>query len=123
MSNRQSQYDIAVLYQALGIPMQMVATKDITRIPFLAMLSGKQILPVTINGTQKVLQGNRLGESRRLTAKVTISAPIDPASCRPGQIERLITVVTDVIGQHLPAHLGHLGSRENTLAEAPERII
>ena len=123
MSNRQSDYDIAVLYQALGIPMQMVAAKDIARIPFLAMASGKQILPVTIDGTRAIRQGNQPSESRRHTAHVTISAPIDPASCGPGQIDRLITVVTDAIGQHLPAPLGHLGSGENTLAEAPERII
>ncbi len=36
MSNHQSHYDIPVLYQALGIPMRMVAKKEIFRIPLMA---------------------------------------------------------------------------------------
>jgi len=36
MSNHQSHYDIPVLYQALRIPLRMVAKKEIFRIPFMA---------------------------------------------------------------------------------------
>ena len=35
MSNHQSHYDIPVLFQALPIPMRMVAKKEIFRIPFM----------------------------------------------------------------------------------------
>jgi 1-acyl-sn-glycerol-3-phosphate acyltransferase len=36
MSNHQSHYDIPTLYQALRIPMRMVAKKEIFQIPFMA---------------------------------------------------------------------------------------
>lgn len=36
MSNHQSHYDIPVLFQALRIPMRMVAKKELFRIPFLS---------------------------------------------------------------------------------------
>jgi 1-acyl-sn-glycerol-3-phosphate acyltransferase len=36
MSNHQSHYDIPVLFQSLGIPLRMVAKKEIFRIPFMA---------------------------------------------------------------------------------------
>src|SRR4051812_6473951 len=36
MSNHQSHYDIPVLYQALKIPLRMVAKKEIFQIPFMA---------------------------------------------------------------------------------------
>ena len=36
MSNHQSHYDIPTLYQALKIPLRMVAKKEIFRIPFMA---------------------------------------------------------------------------------------
>lgn len=36
MSNHQSHYDIPVLFQALRIPLRMVAKKEIFRIPFMA---------------------------------------------------------------------------------------
>ena len=36
MSNHQSHYDIPVIYQALRIPLRMVAKKEIFRIPFMA---------------------------------------------------------------------------------------
>ena len=36
MSNHQSHYDIPVLFQALHIPLRMVAKKEIFRIPFMA---------------------------------------------------------------------------------------
>lgn len=36
MSNHQSHYDIPVLFQALRVPMRMVAKKEIFRIPFMA---------------------------------------------------------------------------------------
>lgn len=36
MSNHQSHYDIPVLFQALRIPMRMVAKKEIFQIPFMA---------------------------------------------------------------------------------------
>jgi 1-acyl-sn-glycerol-3-phosphate acyltransferase len=36
MSNHQSHYDIPVLFQALKIPLRMVAKKEIFRIPFMA---------------------------------------------------------------------------------------
>jgi 1-acyl-sn-glycerol-3-phosphate acyltransferase len=36
MSNHQSHYDIPVLFQALCIPMRMVAKKELFRIPFMA---------------------------------------------------------------------------------------
>ena len=103
MSNRQSRYDIPVLYQALGIPMQMVETKEIAGLPFKARLSGKQILPVTIDGTQQVPARGQLPASPENTARVTISAPIDPAKCSSERMDGLITVVKDAIERHLPA--------------------
>jgi 1-acyl-sn-glycerol-3-phosphate acyltransferase len=36
MSNHQSHYDIPVLFQALRVPLRMVAKKEIFRIPFMA---------------------------------------------------------------------------------------
>ncbi len=36
MSNHQSHYDIPVLFQALHVPLRMVAKKEIFRIPFMA---------------------------------------------------------------------------------------
>jgi 1-acyl-sn-glycerol-3-phosphate acyltransferase len=35
MSNHQSHYDIPVLFQALGVPIRMVAKKELFRIPFM----------------------------------------------------------------------------------------
>jgi len=101
MSNHQSRYDIPVLYQALGIPMQMMDTRKIEQIPLMAMSKGKQILPVSIDVTRETLRGSQVTASRRQTANVTIGAPIDPASCVSG-IDRLITVVKSAIQRHLP---------------------
>jgi 1-acyl-sn-glycerol-3-phosphate acyltransferase len=103
ISNRQSHYDIPVLHQALGIPMQVLEIKEISRIPFVAMLSGKQILPVTINGTQGISSRMQLSKSARYTASVTISAPIDLAMCSPDKLDSLVTVVEEAIERHLPA--------------------
>src|ERR1700749_2978002 len=36
MSNHQSHYDIPVLFQALGVPLRMVAKKELFRIPFMS---------------------------------------------------------------------------------------
>lgn len=102
MSNHQSHYDIPVLYQALGIPMQMMDTRQIERIPLVAVSSGKQILPVTIDVTGGALPGPSVTAIRRQTASVTISAPIDPAACGSG-IDRLITAVKSAIERHLSA--------------------
>ena len=109
MSNHQSHYDIPVLYQALGIPMQMMDTRQIERIPLVAMSSGKQILPVTIDVTREALSGSSVSATRRQTANVTISAPIDPAGCVSG-IDRLITVVKSAIERHLPAAPDFVGA-------------
>jgi len=69
----------------------------------LAMLSGMQILPVTIDGTRRTLPAGRLTVCRGNTARVTISAPIDPASYGPERINHLIADVRDAIELHLPA--------------------
>jgi len=164
MSNHQSSYDIPVLFQALRIPIRMVAKKEIFRIPFMgsamraagfieldrhngrsaiktlvtlrerlnesmsiwiapegtrsktghlgpfktggfrmAILSGMQILPVTIDGTRRTLPAGRLTVCRGNTARVTISAPIDPANYGPERIKHLIADVRDAIERHLPA--------------------
>lgn len=163
MSNHQSHYDIPVLFQALRIPMRMVAKKEIFRIPFMggamraagfveldrqnqrravgtlitaharmfesmsiwiapegtrsrsgrlgpfkrggfrmAMQSRMRILPVTIDGTQRTLPAGRLTVSRGNVARVTISAPIDPASYGPKNMNELIATVRDAISRHLP---------------------
>lgn len=36
LSNHQSHYDIPVLFQALGVPLRMVAKKELFRIPFMS---------------------------------------------------------------------------------------
>ena len=101
MSNHQSPYDIPLLYQALGIPVQMIDTKQIERIPFLARSRGKQIVPVTID-LREVLLVSRVTPSRRRRANVTIGHPIDPAVWDLEEIDGLIAVVKSAIGRHLP---------------------
>jgi 1-acyl-sn-glycerol-3-phosphate acyltransferase len=103
MSNRQSRYDIPVLYQALGIPMQMVESKEIPGIPLRAVASGKQILPVTIDGTQAISASGGSHASPERTATVTIGEPIDPTPYGREKIGRLITVVKDAIESNLSA--------------------
>lgn len=120
MSNHQSHYDIPVLYQALGIPMQMMDTRQIERIPLVAMSSGKQILPVTIDITGEALAGSSVNATRR-QANVTISAPIDPAACCSG-IDRLITVVKSAIEQHLPAAPDFVGAGTESSQEKSHSV-
>ena len=103
MSNRQSPYDIPVLYQALGIPMQMVESKELARLPLRAMASGKQILPVTIEETQPLPMRVKINGSAERTATVTIGEPIDPAPYGPEKVERLINVVRGAIESNLSA--------------------
>src|SRR5207249_2846146 len=71
----------------------------------MAILSGMRILPVTIDGTSRTLPAGRLTVSRGHTAKVTISAPIDPVSYGAAGINRLVAAVRDAIGRYLPASL------------------
>ncbi len=68
----------------------------------MAMLSGMQILPVTIDGTWRTLPAGRLTVCRGNTARITISAPIDPASYGPEKINALIAAVRDAIERYLP---------------------
>lgn len=103
MSNRQSRYDIPVLYQALGIPMQMIESKEMARVPLRAVASGKQILPVTIEGTQAVSARSKAEGSSERKATVTIGEPIDPTPYGPEKIDRLINVVKDAIESNLSA--------------------
>lgn len=97
VSNRQSRYDIPVLYQALGMPMQMLESKEVARIPIRAMSTGKRILPVTIKRTRRSSGNDYQNAPSGHKAKVTISAPIDPASYGSDKIEALITDVKGVI--------------------------
>jgi 1-acyl-sn-glycerol-3-phosphate acyltransferase len=167
MSNHQSHYDIPVLFQALQIPMRMVAKKEIFRIPFMsgamraagfveldrqnerraigtlitaherlhgsmsiwiapegtrsrtgrlgpfkrggfrmALHSGMRILPVTIDGTQRTLPAGRLAVSRGNVARVTISAPVDPANYGPTHMNDLISTVREAIDRHVPRPSG-----------------
>jgi len=69
----------------------------------MAILSGMQILPVTIDGTRQTLPAGGLTVYRGNTARVTISAPIDPASYGLERINHLIADVRDAIELHLPA--------------------
>jgi len=103
VSNYQSRWDIPVLYQALRIPMQMMETNEIARIPSVAMMGGKRILPVTIDGTLRILSGDALDARGTNPVSVTISAPIDPASYGPQRIHHVIGIVQHAIEQHLPA--------------------
>lgn len=103
MSNRQSRYDIPVLYQALGIPMQMIESKEIAQLPLRVVASGKQILPVTIEGTQAVSARGKVDGSPERKATVTIGEPIDPTPYGPEKIDRLINVVKDAIESNLSA--------------------
>jgi len=102
MSNRQSQYDIPVLYQALGMPMQMLESKEVARIPFRAIRTGKQILPVTIERTGPC-SGDEGTAAKAHKANVTISAPIDPAAYGPDKTDVLMTVVKGVIESNFSA--------------------
>lgn len=101
MSKRQSRYDIPVLYQALGITMQMVESKEIAQLPLRAVESGRQILPVTIEGTQAISASGKADGSAQHKATVTIGEPIDPSPYGPEKINRLITVVKDAIESNL----------------------
>ena len=103
MSNRQSRYDIPVLYQALGIPMQMIEPKEIARLPLRAVANGKQILPVTIAATQALSAHGKAAGSSERKATVTIGEPIDPTPYGPEKIDRLINVVKDAIESNLSA--------------------
>jgi 1-acyl-sn-glycerol-3-phosphate acyltransferase len=98
MSNRHSQYDLPVLYRALGIPLRMVETNQLSRIPFLAMLSGMRILPVAIDSPAMF---SEYGANQEYTITVTIGTPVDPVTCGPEQISRLIFVVRDAIERNL----------------------
>jgi 1-acyl-sn-glycerol-3-phosphate acyltransferase len=158
MSNHQSHYDIPVLYQALGIPMRMVAKQELFRIPFIgkamraagfvevdrenrhrsmetllsvphrlrkdtsiwiapegtrsrvgrlgsfrrggfymAMTSGMRILPVTIDGTRRVLPAGKLRVRRGQEVVVTISAPLYPMSYGQDGINDLVSAVRAAI--------------------------
>jgi len=119
MSNHHSQYDIPVLYQALGVPMRMLDTRQIERIPLLAMSKGRQILPVSIEVSRAALSGSRVTPSRRHTATVTISTPIDPAAWGVEKTDRLITVVKSAIERYLPIAPDFIAAEsESTIKES-----
>ena len=103
MSNRQSRYDIPVLYQALGMPMQMLESKEVARIPFRAIRTGKQILPVTIESTGRPSGIDDDAAAGGHKANVTISAPIDPATYGPDKTDVLMTIVKGVIESNFSA--------------------
>jgi len=67
----------------------------------LAMLCGKSILPVTIDGTRKALPAGRLTVIRNTTVKVTISPPVDPARYQSEKIDNLIAFVKGAIMRNL----------------------
>ena len=180
MSNHQSHYDAPVLFQALRIPMRMVAKKEIFSIPFMgeamraagfveldrqnhrnaigalitshqrlsesmslwispegtrsrtgrlgpfkrggfrmALQSGMRILPVTIDGTRRTLPAGSLAVRRGNTARVTISAPVDPSNYGPCKLNDLVASVRDAIRRHLPE--GHDSSSVNREAWSREQ--
>ena len=105
VSNRQSRYDIPLLYQALGMPMQMLESNEVARIPFRAIRTGKQILPVTIERTGPASSNDDVAAAGGHQANVTIGSPIDPAAYAPDKSDALMTVVKDVIESNLAVAL------------------
>ena len=104
VSNRQSRYDIPVLYQALGMPMQMLESNEVTRVPFRAIRTGKQILPVTIERSGRTSGNDDVAVAEGHRASVTIGAPIDPAAYAPDKSDALMTLVKGVIESNLQLH-------------------
>lgn len=82
----------------------------------MAMHSSMRILPVTIDGTQRTLPAGHLSVRRGNMARVTISAPVDPARYGPGRMKELIACVRGAIEQHLPER-SHADIRSQTFEE------
>ena len=123
MSNHQSHYDIAVLYRALQIPMQMIGTSEIARIPYWAMLQRMQIVPVTIDGMRGMFTSDQLRLRRENVARVTISPPIDPAAYGPERIDELVPLVRDAIEQHLSVPFNGLALQSKPFVEVLDSIF
>jgi 1-acyl-sn-glycerol-3-phosphate acyltransferase len=71
----------------------------------LALDTGARILPVTIDGTRKVLvaRGGRVHPGARVI--VTVSPPVDPRAFGASRKDELVDAVRAAIAQHLPAEL------------------
>jgi len=165
MSNHQSHFDIPVLLQALGIPLRMVAKKELFRIPVmgsamhysgfvevdrarrtravkslsaarermmrdrtsvwiapegtrsktgevgkfkrggfhLAVDAGLRILPVTVDGTWRILRSGGREVHKHQTVNVTIRPPIDAPTYGRARTDALLTATREAILAGLPA--------------------